>query len=257
MALAGDTLYGGAYQVNNSTVSDNALIAIDLTTGVATAPVAQAAQVQLWSALGNVYMSEYRDDGTIWLLHPGAAPVALVEHLATPTVVTADSDYVYWASAANIVQRRLLAGGPIQTVMACNEPSRLVIDDTDIYCAEGFQGHVLRALKDGTSLADTITTMGNDYPIVSMIKDGAALYYANLDPMPDLMQINPVTSDYFYLSNPFAGGLQRIQRATHAVETIVTDIGIYYDPVLWNKHVYYETQNPQASGERYVMQCVD
>jgi len=278
MALAGDTLYVGAYQVNNSTVSDNALIAIDLTTGVATAPVAQAAQVQLWSALGNVYMSEYRDDGTIWQLHPGAAPVALVEHLATPTVVTADSDYVYWASAANIVQRRLITGGPIQTVMACNEPSRLVIDDTDIYCAEGFQGHVLRALKDGTSLADTITTMGNDYPIVSMIKDGAALYYANLDPMPDLMQINPVTSsasvffkstapgrytglaatsDYFYLSNPFAGGLQRIQRATHAVETIVTDIGIYYDPVLWNKHVYYETQNPQASGERYVMQCVD
>lgn len=277
MALAGGTLYVGAYQVNNSTVSDNALIAIDLATGTAAAPIAQAAQVALWSALDNVYMSEYRADGTIWQVHPGSAPVALVEHLATPTVVTADADYVYWATTGNTVQRRLIAGGPIETVMACTDPSRLIIDDTDIYCAEGIQGYVMRALKDGTSIPEEITTT-TSYPIVSMIKDGAALYYANLDPMPDLMQINPVTSsaavfykspgpgrytglaatsDYFYLSNPYGGGLQRIQRTMHTVETIVTDIGIYYDPVIWNQHLYYETQNPQLSGERYVMQCVD
>src|SRR6185312_13449144 len=176
------------------TVSDNALIAIDLTTGVAAAPIAQVSQVEVWSALGNVYMSEYRDDGTIWQIHPGSAPVALVEHLATPTVVTADNDYVYWATIGNTVQRRLIAGGSIETVMTCTGAARLIIDDTDIYCAEGFQGYVLRALKDGSSIPDEIGTTITNYPIVSMIKDGAALYYANLDPMPDLMQINPITS---------------------------------------------------------------
>lgn len=276
MARAGNTLYVGAYQVNNSTVSDNALISIDLTTGIAAAPIPQAAQVALWAALDNVYMSEYRDDGTIWQIHPGSAPVALVQHLATPTVVTADSDYVYWASTANIVQRRLIAGGPIEMVMPCTDATRLLIDDTDIYCA-GSQ-YVTRALKAGGSIPDEITTTISNYPIVSMIKDDVGMFYANLDPFPDLLQINVLTSsaslvfksptpgrytglattsDYFYITNQFAGGLQRLQRTTHAVETIVMDTGVSSDPVIWNQRVYYESQNPQFSGERYVMQCVD
>lgn len=276
IARAGDTLYVSGYQTDNTTVSDNALIAIDLTTGVAATPIVQSAQVQLWPAGDNVYMSEYRPDGTIWQLHPGAAPVALVQHLATPTVITADGDYVYWASTSNVVQRRLIAGGPIEMVMPCTDASRLVIDGTDIYCAAG--QYVTRALKAGGSIPDEITTMITNYPIVSMIKDGASLYYATLDPFPDLMQINTTTSsasvfykspnpgrytglaassDFFYITNQFAGGLQRIERTTHAVETIVVDTGVFLDPVIWNQHVYYESQNPQLSGERYVMQCVD
>jgi len=62
----------------------------------------------------------------------GVTGETLVEHLATPTVVTADNDYVYWATSGDTVQRRLIAGGSIETVMTCAGAARLIIDDTEM-----------------------------------------------------------------------------------------------------------------------------
>jgi len=274
MARAEDTLYVSAYQAdpNTGTISDNALYTIDLTTDIATFS-AGAVPVELWPAGDNVYESEAQADGTIWQLRPGLAPVALVQHLPTPTVVTADHDYVYWADSSDTVQRQLLAGGPIETVMSCASATRLVIDDLYIYCSSA--EHIMRALKAGGGTVDEVVTMITDYPVTSMIKDGAYLYDVTLDVFPDLLRIDGTTgtlidklstsgryaglaasTDYFYIAD-LNHGLRRIQRTTYADELIVDHYGVLLDPVLWNHDLFYEDQDPQLFGERYVMHCVD
>lgn len=276
MARAGDTLYVSAYQRDdNGTASDFALYTIDLTTGMVPAPVAIPTNVAVWPGGADVYANDHVADGTIWQLHPGATPLALVDHVSNVTTVTADDAYVYWADSTNAVSRRSITSGPVEAVMTCPGASRLLVDGTNIYCAAGT--YVIRGLAAGGSIPEPISTTTTGYPIGSMMQAGTSVYYVDFDVFPALFEIETagssatvisksptvgrysglaIAGDSFYLADTNAG-LRRFDRTTTALQTIVPGTGIELDPVVWNHDLFYLAPNPQLSGERYVMHCVD
>jgi hypothetical protein len=273
IARSGNTLYVSAYAVVNSTATDPVIIPIDLTTGTAGTAFIPDHPVALWVGGGDVYASERADDGTIWRLHDGGSPVALVQHLPTPTVVTSDDAYVYWGEVSGLVKRRALAGGAITPVTTCDPSRELVIRGDQLYCA--YNGFVFRTAKEGAGQPIYMSSTATQYPIAEMIQDGS-IYYITLDPMPDIFTVDTTTdaavrlnqltsigryygiatsSDYFYISE--GSGLRRMSRSTFASTVIAPATGAQANPIVWNGQLYFAMMNQQDPGLHYVMHCID
>jgi hypothetical protein len=180
------------------------------------------------------------------------------------------------------VQRRALAGTAVTKVMDCNLPFELFVVGGVMYCPSYTAGNVLYAAADGTStgvngFGYAMGSVGGGYPIASTILDGGNLYFVNLYNNPELyrgpLPAGPsvlltkspeisryaglaATPDYFYAVDSDRG-IDRIQRSDDSVATIYSTVGLAQDPVIWNGQLYVLGQNPEVSGVRYVLHCID
>jgi hypothetical protein len=275
MALVGNTLYVSVYQ------NTGQVLAIDLTTGAPSdPPLATSGATSLFAVGGDAFATD-ATAGTIWRLHPGTTPTAVVTGRPTPTVATSDGTYVYWAESDGtgnpaIVRRQLLTGGTVGTVMtSCAFAHRLFVVGSTLYCLEFQAGAIEYAPSDGSSGPTSIGTDG--YPADSMILDGNSFYIAGGYNYPRLWGVplpsGPATKlhelttfgryaglaatpSYIYTVDTGAG-IARFDRTTYTPQVIHSSVLDGGDPVVWNGQLYYAEQNPQTSGLRYVMHCID
>lgn len=281
MARTGHVLYIAAQQVDPLTnmVSNGAVLSVDLMTGMELDAPFALDRPTVWSAGGEVFASDASATGTIWHMHPGAAPAAVVTGRPYPLVVTTDGTYIYWSETqgqTSVVQRQPLAGGAIQTVIAsCPNARNLIVAGDLLYCNTFFNSPMY-APKDGSAAAMSITGYTTAYPIVTLIHDGTSLYFANLYNNPQLWAIPLPTGpmvkiqesatigrylglaaspDYLYTVG--SQGVARVRRDTYESTVIHSSVLDGSDPVLWNGQLYFAEQNPQVAGLRYVMACID
>lgn len=273
---AGDVLYASAYRYEANSVSGPVVYAVDLTTGQTIGtPHATATPVSLYAAGDSVYGPEYIENGTIWRFRPGMAPEALVANRPWPGPVAADESYVYWAEATSgandMVRRRLLAGGPIEDVMPCNDAYEVLLDGVSLYCV-GRSG-ITWGLKAGGSIPQGIS-IPSSHTIYTALVDSGALYFVNFE---GLFAVNlfgnsavhveqapevgryiglETTRDYYYTVRTDRG-IRRIHRTDLASELIVPSLLIAGDPVLWNEQLYFMEGNPQVAGLYYVKHCAN
>jgi hypothetical protein len=282
LAFAGNVLYVSAYQVDGqSNVTNAVVLAIDPITGAeVAAPLAMAGAPLVWSA-GDVYASDL-GAGTIWRLHPGDAPVAVVTGRLSPMAVTTDGAYLYWSEKnqtfgmKDLVQRRLIAGGPVELVMTCDGARSLIVVGDELYCAAFVDG-VLHGPKVGPGTDTPASIPFDGYPLSSMTLDGNVLYLVNAFNNPRLFRIPlptgpavlvdelpilgrysglAMSSDTFYTIEQDSG-LRRIDRATlahHLIPDTTFSNGV---PALWNNQLFFERSTPTSSGQPLVLHCVD
>jgi hypothetical protein len=280
IARADHLLYLSAFALDGSgQVTSSSVETIDLATGQPSgAPLAITGAAGVYAAGGDVYAPEFRAAGTIWQLHPGSAPVAVITGRPFVRAVTADAGYLYWseedAVGTDVVRRRLITDGPIEPVMTCNDARRLVVVGDNLYCAS-FSGNLLRAPKTGGTA--TGIPYVNNYPIVSMIDDGGVLFFVNLFNNPELYRVPlpdgpakllkrlptlgryvglTASPEFFYTVDENAG-IRRIARVGLAVELIYDAPNADQDPVLWNDQLYFVASTPTSSGDPLVLHCVD
>jgi hypothetical protein len=268
IARSGDTLYTSGYDLDTSNQPTNVRVfAIDLVTRqqIGTA-IPMVGATDLWEVDGDVFAADV-GGGTIWRLHPGAAPVAVVTGRVRPGVVASDGTYLYWSEAQpNVIQRRLLSGGAVQQVMACDGARNLFIDGNDLYCAP-FAQNMWRGPKDGSAMPVAIAS--STYEFVSTIRDGNTLYFVDLSPNPGLFKVpmpdgpeQPIktltgparytglaaTGDFFYTTG---STLRRLDRVTSTSTVIYNNPFTEFDPLLWNDELVFVEQDSQ------VKYCVD
>ena len=279
IAHAGNLLYVSAYTSSAAGPSDAVIITLDLTTGLQVgADQPTARPVALWESASAVYGADAADDGTVWKLEPGQAPVAFLEHVPTPGPALEDGAYLYftdhaWNLPNGMVRRRLISGGPVEDVIPCNDARDLMIDGASIYCV-GWQS-VLRGLKAGGGLPESVS-VPDSYPFVSATIAGDAIYYVRLfnrlyrqplfgssaTSVHETTMIGSryvgltATSDVVYVVDQ-NWGIWRIDRTTYAAQHIVHAPSIAGDPVVWNDQLFYQAPNPQLPFTSYVMRCVD
>ena len=283
MARSGSTLYVSAYEMDASDQPINSVVfTIDLTTGTQSVPPISTVGPMFLGAtdgnVGDVFGAENMSDGSIWQFHPGAPPAEIIEHRDRPSTVTAEGGYVYWSEyvalgdPTALVKRRLITGNTVEAVMEC-EVLDLAVVGPNLYCA-GFRGLTFAPKAGGA--VEGVSFMNSGYPIVSVNNDGSSVSFVSLYPFPELFRATPgamtatklhqlplsgryagltASSDYLYTVE-LDRGIRRIDRTTLAIEHIYQGPA-NRDPVLWNNHLYFQAPNPQLSGDRYVMHCVD
>jgi hypothetical protein len=274
MAIVEDTLYMSTADLENPgsgfEVVAGRVTSVDLVGGTQATLLPGTVEYSVWAADGWLYAAEYTANGTIWRLKPGVAPVALVTGRPTPHVVTADATHVYWTetldSTTDVVKRRLISGGTVETVMNCRSAWALIVDDLNVYCEE-FNQSLLRAPKAG---ATAVSIASSSYPYTGMVRCAQSLYATNVGqltiqavPMPDGPGSTFATVDgigrfygiaasaaHFY-ATPLAAGIVRVSRADATYDVIAPDEASEGTPVLWNGQLFFYNRDIG------VRRCVD
>lgn len=270
---ADDTLYVLAYDHDDTTGDSNRrVLTYDLNTGMPVGtPIPFSSMPRLWPGNGEVWVTESAA-GSIWRLRPDASPEEVVSGRPYPGAVVAEGGYVYWSesiapnSLQLVVKRRLIAGGDVEPVMDCLRAEFLYVIGDNIYCAHSLDIH--RAPKTG----GTAVLVGSlpYYPIDLMARDGDDLFPATgtygLEifhvPTPsgpaelvmDVMNMAlytgiAATPESIFLISQI--GVQRIDRATNALENRYVSVACAGDPVIWNNKLVFMKLDSR------VVWCVD
>jgi hypothetical protein len=278
IAVSGNVLYASVYKLEGTTLSETAVLSIDLTTGNEAAPPhVTSAIVTLAAAGDDVYASEHAASGTIWRFRPGTPPTQVITGLSGPRVTTADGDYLYWteqpaSSTTGIVRRRLIAGGPIEDVMSCDGAMRLLVVGDDVFCANT---GLTRAPKTGGGAITSIPYAKQGYYITSMVADQSDIYFVNIYNNPQAYRVAApngpavllkqletfgrfnglaLSGDHLYAIDQDTG-LWRIHRTTGQADRILSTVLLDYDPVIWNGSIYFSSATLTSSGHPLVMHC--
>jgi uncharacterized protein YjeT (DUF2065 family) len=284
IARSGNTIYASVYD-RAEPEGPGAIITIDLVTNTQTGSAFITPRVLFLAATdgdGDVFGTESIADGSVWKLHPGSAPVALVQHRPFPAYVAADATHVYWSEnttpgSPEHVVRRAIAGGPIEPVMTCGAPNSLHVAGGYVYCSG--QSHLVRHLVDGTGSDEGIPyPLG--YPIFAAMVEGVGYFFAPMSFTQMILRVDntstnaatvvgaggsriaslSATADYFYTVD-FGYNLRRTHRTT-GIEEVVHPFLVNHDTanqyaIEWNNQLYFDAQDYNLGGVPYLMHCVD
>ncbi len=278
IARSGPTLYASAFAFDGVTASDPVVLSIDLTTRIVDPTPLATASVSVLSAAGDdVYAIE--TGGTITRLRPGEQPQVVITNRLNPRAATADGGFLYWteenpASGQDLVRRRLIAGGPIEEVMSCENPFRLLVVGADLYCA----GRVLEhAPKAGGGPTTRVGNSDTGFFIPTIVEDGGMIYFGNSEANhPTLFEVeppNPATkihqqvmfgrysglavSPTFVYAIADETGLWRFDRTTHLAEQLVSTTLLNQEPVRFNGELYVQSATATSSGTPLVVHCLE
>ncbi len=276
---SGSTLYTSVFAFDGVNATDAAVLAIDTATGaIAPSPLLTSTPAAVFAVGDDVLVVEFLG-GTISRIHPGDPPSVLITNRVRPRAATADEEFLYWteenpAGPADFVRRRLLAGGPIEDLMTCENSFRLLLVGTELYCAGRRLQHVP---KTGAAQSTQVTNPIEGFFIPTLIEDAGTIYFANSeanhstlfevgagDIAVKLHQLTGfgrptgiVAAPAFIYMVDEDSGLWRVDRTTHVAEHLINTVSLGGTPVRFNGEFYLQASTPTSSGEPLIVHCLE
>jgi hypothetical protein len=275
---SGSTLYTSVFAFDGVNATDAAVLAVDTATGaIAPSPLLTSTPAAVFAVGDDVLVVEFLG-GTISRIHPGDPPTVLITNRLKPRAATADAEFLYWseenpAGPADFVRRRLLAGGPIEDVMTCENSFRLLLVGPELYCAGRRLQHAPKAGGQTTQVTNPI----EGFFIPTLIEDAGTIYFANSeanhstlfevgagDIAVKLHQLTGfgrptgiVAAPAFIYMVDEDSGLWRVDRTTHVAEHLINTVSLGGTPVRFNGEFYLQASTPTSSGEPLIVHCLE